>query len=37
MCVECMGVTIAYGCKEVYIFSHIIFPYSSCIYMLNFW
>ena len=31
MCVESMGVAIGYGCKEVYRFSHIIFPYSFCI------
>ena len=28
---ECMGVTSGCGCKEVYRFPHITYPYSSCI------
>ena len=32
MCVESMGVCNGCGCKEVYGFSHITYPYSSCIY-----
>ena len=28
---ESMGVASGYGCKEVYRFSHITYPYSSCI------
>ena len=29
--VKSMGVATGCGCKEVYIFSHITYPYSSCI------
>ena len=28
---ECMGVSSGCGCKEVYRFPHITYPYSSCI------
>ena len=31
MWVECMGVASGCGCKEVYRFLHITYPYSSCI------
>ena len=31
MWVESMGVASGCGCKEVYIFPHITYPYSSCI------
>ena len=31
MWVEFMGVSSGCGCKEVYRFSHITYPYSSCI------
>ena len=29
--VESMGVASGCGCKEIYRFSHITYPYSSCI------
>ena len=31
-----MGVASGCGCKEVYTFSHITYPYSSCIMMFFF-
>ena len=31
-----MGVSSGCGCKEVYRFPHITYPYSSCIYLLFF-
>ena len=34
--VECMGVSSGCGCKEVYRFPHITYPYSSCIYLFFF-
>ena len=33
---EYMGVTSGCGCKEVYRFTHITYPYSSCIYLFFF-
>ena len=33
---ESMGVATGCGCKEVYIFPHITYPYSSCIYLFFF-
>ena len=29
-----VGVASGWGCKEVYRFPHIIYPYSSCIYSI---
>ena len=34
--VKSMGVARGCGCKEVYRFPHITYPYSSCIYLLFF-
>ena len=31
--VESMGVATGCGCKEVYRFPHITYPYSSCIWV----
>ena len=33
---ESMGVASGCGCKEVYRFPHITYPYSSCIYLFFF-
>ena len=34
--VKSMGVASGCGCKEVYRFPHITYPYSSCIYLFFF-